>query len=285
MPVSYRFAICNELFQKTPFQDVCKEVRSLGYDGLEIAPFTLGDDPASLPKSERENIVRAMEGEGLQFVGLHWLLTAPPGLHITTRDELLRKRTWDYVYALIDLCADLAGSASRPPVIVFGSPKQRSSTDGCTAKKAVDVFACELAQAAPHAEARGVKLLIEPLSPTQTDVVNTLSEAVAMVKQIDSPAVATMFDSHNAVDERDPHPTLIREYGPYIRHVHVNELDGREPGMGDYDFAAILQALADVNYSGWVSVEAFDFSRDPRQIAARALNHLMARLPSAAASQ
>jgi sugar phosphate isomerase/epimerase len=282
MPVSYRFAICNELFQDTPLERVCKEVRELGYEGLEIAPFTLSADPASLSKPQREEIVRTIAGEGLEFAGLHWLLTVPPGLHVTTRDELVRKRTWDYVYSLIDLCADLIGSATRPPVIVFGSPKQRSSTDGLS-KKAVDIFACELAQVAPRAEARGVKLLIEALSASQTDVVNTLSEAVAMVKQIDSPAVATMFDVHNAVDEQDSHPALVRQFAPYIRHVHVNEMDGREPGMGDYDFAALSRALSDINYSGWVSVEAFDFSRDPRQVAERAINHLRACLPAAPA--
>jgi sugar phosphate isomerase/epimerase len=60
-------------------------------------------------------------------------------------------------------------------------------------------------------------------------------------------------------------------------------MDGREPGMGDYDFAALLHALTEVNYSGWVSLEAFDFSRDPRQVAARAIDHLKACLPAAAA--
>jgi len=53
----------------------------------------------------------------------------------------------------------------------------------------------------------------------------------------------------------------------YIRHVHVMRWTVREPGMGDYNFAALLQAIADVKYAGWISVEAFDFSRDPRESA------------------
>jgi sugar phosphate isomerase/epimerase len=89
-----------------------------------------------------------------------------------------------------------------------------------------------------------------------------------------------MFDTHNAVDETEPHTELIRRYLPYIAHVHVNEIDGREPGMGDYDFSRLLAALADLDYCGWVSVEAFDFSRDAEEIAARAIATLRTATPA-----
>src|SRR4051794_35189886 len=126
-----RFAVCNEMFGQTPVEQVCKEVAALGYAGLEIAPFTLGEDPASLPETRRAELCRAMQDEGLCFVGLHWLLATPPGLHMTTADEAVRARTWEYVHRLIDLCADLAVcKAEYNAVIVIGSPKQRSAVDG-----------------------------------------------------------------------------------------------------------------------------------------------------------
>jgi D-psicose/D-tagatose/L-ribulose 3-epimerase len=146
-------------------------------------------------------------------------------------------------------------------------------------KEAMDIFTNELAHLAPHAEGRRVRILVEALPKNQTDVVNSLAEAVAIVRQIGSPAIKTMFDSHNAVDETEPHAALIRKYFPYIAHVHVNETDGREPGMGDYDFAAILSVLQELNYSGWVSLEAFDFSRDPVDIARRSIEHLRSVSP------
>jgi sugar phosphate isomerase/epimerase len=102
------------------------------------------------------------------------------------------------------------------------------------------------------------------------------------VKQIGSPAVQTMFDTHNAVAETDPHPELIRRYCSYIKHVHVNEMDGREPGKGDYDFDALLHALSAVKYSGWVSLEVFDSSRDGVEIARSAINYLKKDVPEAA---
>src|SRR4051794_8881796 len=270
-----RFAICNEIFGKTPFEEACKIASSLGYEGLEIAPFTLAEDASSLSPERRAELRTAMGDAGLEFVGLHWLMASPSGLHMTTRDESIRTRTWQYLHRLIDLCADLA-----PPtrdccgVMVLGSPKQRSAVGGMTPREAIDIFTHELAHTAPHAESRGVKILVEALSPDQTNVINCLKDAVSIVKQIGSPAIGTMFDTHNAVDEPDSHTELLRRYQPYIKHVHVNEMDGREPGTGDYDFASILDALSAGKYTGWVSLEVFDFSRDGAEIARSAIEFL-----------
>jgi D-psicose/D-tagatose/L-ribulose 3-epimerase len=284
--IPYRFAVCNELFEKVSFEEACKQVRGLGYEGLEIAPYTLGEDPSALSSGDRAQVRNVIEAEGLSFAGLHWLLVGPAGLHATTRDEAVRRRTWNYVRDMVDLCADFAGAQARDRgVLVFGSPKQRSTRDGMTPREATDVFTQELAEVAPHAESRGVTILVEALPANQSDVINRLADAVSIVRQIDSPAVQTMFDTHNAVDETEPHADVVRKYFSYIRHVHVNEIDGREPGMGDYDFAPLLAALAELKYSGWVSLEAFDFSRDPGSIASGSLRHLKAAMPQAGVSQ
>ena len=65
---------------------MCQGARRLGYTGLEIAPFTLGDDPAALPAEKRRELRRTMASEGIAYVGLHAILTAPKGLHVTTPD-------------------------------------------------------------------------------------------------------------------------------------------------------------------------------------------------------
>ncbi len=268
----FRFAACNEVFGNQPMVDVLTQLREAGYQGIEIAPFTLASDPTCVSAEDRLYLRRQISDSGLSFVGLHWLLMAPEGLHATSKDKELRTRTWTYVNHFIDLCADLGDNG----VVVFGSPKQRTSRDGMSSREATDIFIEGFAAAAPHAEERGVTFLIEPLSPDQTDVVTSLAEAVDIVRQIDSPAIQTMFDVHNAIKETSPPPDLIRQYFPYIKHVHVNELDGREPGMGDYDFASLLKCLSDLDYQGWVSLEAFDFTRDPKEIVTRSINHLKA---------
>lgn len=276
MAPPHRFAICNEQFETFGFRDACKQIRALGYEGIEIAPFTLGKDPATVTREQRWECRDIIRGEGLEYVGLHWLLTAPPGLHVTAANERVRKKSWDHVHALIDLSADLAGCGENNGLLVFGSPKQRSTNGEVSVREATDIFTHELAHAAAHAESSGVTILVEALPLNQCDVVNTLADAVAIVKQIGSPAVQTMFDTHNAVDEEDPIPELLRRNWRYIRHIHVNEIDGSEPGYRDYDFSVVLRTLDELQYAGWISVEALDFSRDPVEIARRAIEHLRA---------
>ena len=275
MPTSHRFAVCNELFGQLTLEQTCREINSAGYTGIEIAPFTLSDNAVTLTTEDRTRIRNIIICSGLTFVGLHWLLVSPKGLHATTVDTALRRKTWEFIDGLVDLCGDL----SNPPgtgdtVMVFGSPQQRSAGTDTTASEAAAILKEELARIAPHAATRRVQLLLEPLSRNQTNVVNTLAEAVEIVRAIGSPAVQTMFDVHNAVDEHENHLQLLEHYAPYIRHVHVNELDGREPGTGDYDFGSLLSTLTQSDYRGWVSLEVFDFTRNGTEIARNALQHL-----------
>jgi D-psicose/D-tagatose/L-ribulose 3-epimerase len=278
--LTLRHSICNEAFEKWPFADACRAIRKVGYTGIEIAPFTLAEKPSEITAAARQEYARIMQAEGLTFVGLHWLMMSPPGLHVTTPDAGLRRRGWQHIRDLIDLCADLdpdavgSDGAGGKSVMVFGSPKQRCTTGGLSRAEATRHMAEGLASVAPQAAERGVTVLLEALPLNQCDVVQTLEEAAGIVDEIDSPAIQTMFDVHNAIDEREPHDALIERWFTHIRHVHVNELDGRHCGAGDYDFRPILQALRRLNYSGWVSLEAFDFSYGAERLAEESLRHL-----------
>jgi len=270
MPALFRHAMCNEAFEKWPFAAACRELRKAGYTGIEIAPFTLAEKPSEVSPARRRELRDLMAAEGLAFVGLHWLMVSPKGLHVTTPDDALRAQSWRHIRDLIDLCADLGPDG----VMVFGSPRQRATTGGATRQEATRRFIEGLAAAAPHAEARGVTVLVEALPIGQCDVVQTLDEAAAIVKEIASPAIRTMFDVHNAIDEAEPHDVLVDRYFDLIRHVHVNELDGAHPGAGAYDFKPLLRKLRDRGYRGWISLEAFDFAAGAEAIAGESLRHL-----------
>ena len=274
----FRHAICNEAFKDYDFRHSCEAIRSIGYTGIEIAPFTLAADPLDISADKRAEYRRIICDEGLTFVGLHWLMVSPKRLHVTTSDEALRTESWRYVANLIDLCADLGPGG----VMVFGSPKQRATVPGVSREEATKHWMDGLAGVAPHAEERGVTILVEALPSSQCDVVTSLEEAVAFVRQIGSPAIQTMFDSHNAEDEIENHATLVERYFDLIRHVHVNEMDGRHPGTGDYDFLAIFDVLRQKGYTGWISLEAFDFSMGAETLARESLRYLesvIERLP------
>ena len=263
-PKPFRLAVCNETFQGSSFPEGCRLARETGYSGLEIAPFTLSDDPASVSPETRAACRDAMAAESLTCVGLHSLLTAPKGeLHVTTPDDAVRAKSWDYFRRLIDLCDDLGGDK----LMILGSSKQREATAGSTVEDAVKRLTEGLASVAPHAESKGVTIALETLAPHLCNVLTTMDETMAVVNQVASPAVQTMFDTHNGAGETAAHGELIRKYARAIRHVHVNELDGRHPGTGAYDFAEPLRALEQIGYDGWISLEVFQFEPSGEAIA------------------
>jgi D-psicose/D-tagatose/L-ribulose 3-epimerase len=278
-PRPFRLAVCNETFAGAAFADACRLALATGYTGIEIMPSTLAPDPAAIPADRRAELRRIMQASGVVFTGMHAVVSAPPGLHLTTPDDALRKGSWDYFRRMVDLCADLGPDG----YIVLGSAGQRSAGKGASAGDAVRRLRDGLAGCAPHARDRGVLLLAEPLAPHLCNVLTSLGEAVDLVRSIDHPFVRTMFDTHNAVSETEPHNALIRRHAPYIRHVHVNEMDGRQPGTGSYDFARVLRTLREIRYDGWISLEVFQFKPSGEQVARESAAYLR-RLEAAGGS-
>ncbi len=263
--IKWRYAMCNETMMELSWAEQCRIIGEAGYEGVEIAAFTLvAEGVGEITQARRREMVKEMEDGGIVCAGLHWLLAPPPaGLHFTTPDKAVRGRSVAYLEELIDFCGDLGGT-----VMVFGSPKQRG-TAGISIEEAKKYFAEGLASVADKAHGRGVMILIEPLDKTQTDVVNVTAEALEIVKQINHPAIQTMFDFHNTLDETEPFDVIIRNYFPYIHHVHVMEMDGTHLGTGDAvtTYVKAFQTLKDLQFDKWVSLEVFDPSPGGRTIA------------------
>ena len=253
----FKYAMCNESMRGMSWAKQCQIIGEAGYSGVEIAAFTLVRESVNeLDASQRKSLVDDMRMAGIECVGLHWLLAPPPkDLHFTTPDFAVREKTVGYLKDLVDFCGDLGGK-----VMIFGSPKQRN-TVGISIEEAKKYFMDGLIKTAEHAKSRGVQILIEPLDKSQTDVINTLAEAKEIVEKINHPAIQTMFDFHNTPDETEPLDVLVKEYYPFIKHVHVQEMDGKHLGTGDgaTQFAKTFQLLKDLKYDKWISLEVFDF--------------------------
>lgn len=253
------------------FAAQCDLAASLGYDGLELAPFTLGDEPHRLSDKELSRVRRDAEDAGTRIVALHWLLTAPEGLSITTADEAVRSRSIDVMRGLIDVCAALGGR-----VLVHGSPQQRRLPAGDPAAAAARGRDA-LAAIAPHAEQAGVTYCIEPLSTQETSFINTVAEAAELVEAIGSPAVRTMLDCRAArISESAPVAEILDLWLPtgMIAHVHLNDRNRRGPGQGEDEFAPVLDALLRGGYDGAASVEPFVYDPDGATVAARAIGYV-----------
>jgi len=267
-----RIALCNEVIAPMPFPKQCEYAAKLGYDGLEIAPYTLSDAPHRLGAAQLAAARSAAQDAGVAVTGLHWLLLKPAGLSISSRDDSIRNKTVDVMRALIDQCAELGGR-----YLVHGSPQQRRVESGDTRPAAMARAQESFAAVAERAAKAGVVYCIEPLSSDQTPLINTLDEAVAMVKAIGSPSVRTMLDCSSAGRmETAPLPSLVDSWlpGGMLAHVQVNDRNRRGPGQGEQRFAPLLAALVRHKYAGDIAVEPFDYVPDGPGAAARAIGYI-----------
>jgi sugar phosphate isomerase/epimerase len=275
-----RFAICNETFEGWDHARVCKTAAEIGYTGLEIAPFTLAPRITDVSAEQRKQIRREAEQAGLQIIGLHWLLAKTEGFHLNSADPAVRQRTAEYLKELARCCRDLGGD-----LMVLGSPAQRRVPAGATKEQATEWALDTFRQVAPALEQHQVSLLLEPLSPPDADFMNTAEECSAILDRLQHPNFAIHLDVKAMTTEPMPRPEVIRRFAARTRHFHANDANLRGPGFGDVDFVPIFEALLVSKYTGWVSVEVFDYKPDPVTIARESLRYMRETLAAAEAKR
>lgn len=264
-----KFAICNETFQDWPHDRAFSFARECGYTGIEIAPFTLAADARQVSSAQRDEIRRLADANELEVIGLHWLLAKTEGYHLTTADKAVRARTADYLAELARLCRDLAGQ-----VLVLGSPLQRNLEAGMSHEQGVEHAAEVIRAALPALEECDVILAVEPLGPAEGNFLNTAELAVGLIERIGSPHCRLHLDVKAMSSEPTPIPEIIRANAGYLQHFHANDANRLGPGMGEIDFLPIFEALGQIDYQGWVSVEVFDYSPGVERLVGESIEYM-----------
>ena len=264
-----RYAICNETFEGWDHADVCRTVAGLGYQGLELAPFTLASRITDVSPERRRELRKQAADHGLTLLGLHWLLAKTTGLQLTSPDAAVRQATADYLVELARCCHDLGGD-----ILVFGSPAQRRIPAGAMKAQATDFAVDTFRRAANGIGASGVYLCLEPLSPPDADFINTAAEGIELLDRINHPNFVLHLDVKAMSTDDAPATELIRRHAARTGHFHANDSNLRGPGFGSTDFVPIFKTLLDVGYKGWVSVEVFDYKPDPLTIARESIRYM-----------
>lgn len=265
-----KFGICSEIFKDWNSIDRTFDyVKSIGYDGIEIAPFTIAQYVTDIPPETRKAIVDKAAAIDLDVIGIHWVLVGPEGMHINHPDAEVRERTAQYVIDLVHFCGDIGGK-----VMIFGSPKQRNVSEKLTYEQAFDYTVEAFEKALPVCEERGVTICMEPLTHLETNFCQSAEETMSIVKRVNHPNFRLMLDTKAMTFEPEGRPALIRKYADYIAHYHANDENLHGPGFGEVDFGPIFEALKDIDFQGYVSVEVFKFDDGPEAIATRSLNYM-----------
>ncbi len=264
-----KFAICNETFKEWPFDKAFAFAAECGYTGIEVAPFTISDYATDISAQQRNEVRAQADVAGLEVVALHWLLAKTEGFYLTSPEAEVRRRTTAYFGELARLCADLGGK-----VMVLGSPQQRNLLPGVSRDEAMRYAADVLSAAVPVLEQTDVVLAVEPLGPQEGDFLVTTDDAVELIEMIGSPQVRLHLDCKAMSSESITPAELIGRHHGLLAHFHANDPNLRGPGFGDLDFMPILQALGEVDYRGWVSVEVFDYEPGIERLARESIGHM-----------
>lgn len=219
-----------------------ERLQALGFAGVELAIR----DPAAVPVGRLKPL---LERHGLQVpaigTGQAWV---DEGLSLTHPDPAVRAA------ALARLEGHLQLAAEWGALVIVGLIRGRLM-EGVPRAQALAWLAEALARLADRAAAEGVRLALEPINRSETDLLNTTAEALAVVEALGRPNVGILWDTfHASIEEADP-PGAIAQAGGRLFHVHIADANRRAPGWGPLDFDPILRALRGIGYAGWLSAE------------------------------
>lgn len=264
-----QFCKCNETFVDWPPRKTAKFVAECGYKAIEIAPFTVSQFVTDVPQKRRERLRKAYEDANVKVAGLHWILSKTEGFHLTSPDKKIRKATAKYLCDLAQFCSDLGGD-----IMIFGSPKQRDLLEGVSMEQGMTWASEVLKETMPTMEKLDVTIAMEPLGPNTTNFLLYAADTVELAERVDSPYCKMMLDCKAMIQEKKSIPELIHEFKDWMVHFHANDANLRGPGMGDLDFVPIFQALHDIDYKRWISVEVFDYEPGAEALAKESIDYM-----------
>jgi len=264
-----KIGICNEMFENWDIEKIFYFIKEIGYEGLEIAPFTLGNSVDEIEKELIEKIKFLSKKTDIEIIGTHWLLAKPDGLSVSTNDKSVREKTSSYLCQLVHFTAEIGGK-----IMVFGSPKQRNIEKNQTYDEVKKNFIECLLKPLEVAEKENIYICLEPLAKSETNFINTAKEAIEIINEVDHPNLKLHLDVKAMCDEGKPIPEIIKESRRYLKHFHTNDKNLLGPGFGDVNYEPIIETLKEIGYNGYLSVEVFNFSPGAEVIARKSIEYL-----------
>ena len=232
-------------FTTASIEELFPRISSMGFDVVEIAL----EDPSLVDVSA---VKTALKTYNLKAVICG---AFGPSRDLTHEDTAVHKNCFSYIEACLDFCVELnSGFFAGPMYSAVGkarliSPDQRKAEWALAVKNLRTVCAM--------ADARGLKIALEPLNRFESDLVNTAQDVLRLIEDINHPAARIMLDGfHMNIEERDAEQAIINA-GEKLIHFQVSENYRGTPGTGQASWDAYKKGLEAINYRGTVSIESF----------------------------
>jgi D-psicose/D-tagatose/L-ribulose 3-epimerase len=222
------------------------QLKAGGFDGVEVPLFR----PAEFATAD---IAKGLAENGLECT-ICSVLTG--GLSIISEDAAVRRQTRVHMEECVKTAAEVGAKIMAGPLYspVGYLPGRRRTADEW--KWAVDCYQ----SLGPVLQQYGVTIAVEPLNRFETYFLNTAQDAAALCDQIGHPNVGVLFDTFHANIEEKDIAQGYRTVGRHLKHVHACENDRGIPGTGHVEWKSVFQALHDLKYDGWLTIESFGFA-------------------------
>ncbi|HEY1689446.1 MAG TPA: sugar phosphate isomerase/epimerase family protein [Solirubrobacteraceae bacterium] len=248
MNAPFRYSYSNFVYGTEDVKTSAARLQAAGYDGIEL----VGEPDRYDARRVRE--IAEAHGLGVSSIGSVFSTDRD----FSADDEAIRREADRYVRRIVDMAA-----ATGAPVAILAPAACGRTHGGPRNGEEHSRMVDALRQSGEYAASLGVELAIEPWNRYETHLLNRLDQATALAREIDLPNVGVMADVfHMNVEERAI-DDAIREAGDLLRHVHLSDSNRSVPGSGHVDFAAVFNALRDVDYRGYLVIELLPASADP----------------------
>ncbi len=225
--------------------ELAPKVKSMGFDILEIAcenPDLL--DLSTIKETIKKNRLAAI------ICGVFGA-----DRNICSSDPMIRANARKYILWLIEAAAQLGSPVVCGPL--YSAVGKAHLEDTEARREEWKLAVSELRELSDYAAKKGIKLALEPLNRFETDMINTVSQGLDFIKDVDRDNIGLHLDTFHMHLEEKSSPDAIRMAGSKIYHFHACENDRGVPGMGQVHWQGISAALKSVHYQGPIVIESF----------------------------
>ncbi|MCU1409266.1 MAG: sugar phosphate isomerase/epimerase [Microbacteriaceae bacterium] len=249
MKISYNTWAYSSFFVWVPaytLDETIKRIAGLGYDGIEIGAAAPHAYPPHLSADRRAQVKDLLDEHG---ISLSSMLPAPsggPGNNPASPIIEERRATVQHYKDLAEITAQWGGKTLiyLPGWIIFGTSRRQAW------KWSREVLT-EVADAIAHT---GVTLVIEPTSH-DTNLCMGADDAIELMEDVNRPNVKLMFDTFHVMHSKEVMSDYAYKMGENLKHIHISDNDRLPPGSGVGDFPSLIDALIDVKFDGFLTME------------------------------